>query len=505
MVLVAAVETESGPRTYGNWRKPTSPGLLGLGSVGTALLLASLIILILMITIAGLLPALIAFVVLAVVMAAVVVKDKHGMNTLSRTGAKWGFRMAKWRGKNIYRSGPLGRAHWGTYQLPGLAAPMRLSEHRDSYDRPFALIYTPRQSTYTVVFGTSPAGASLVDVEQVDYWVADWGHWLANLGNEPGVVAASVTLETAPDTGTALRREVEWNIDSDAPAYARAVMLDTVEEYPSGSAKVDAYVAVTFSAAARSGGKRRTPEEMGRELAARLPALSQNLQATGAGAARALTAQDLCELVRVAYDPAIAVLIDEAHMQGNTPELSWSDVGPSAHQASWDGYRHDSAYSTTWAMTGAPRGHVQSGVLRRLLQPHRDIARKRVTLTYQAVDPGRAAAIVEADRNAAAFKVTGNAKATQRDIDAVKATAASASEESAGAGLVEFGMLVTATVTDSSMIADAHAAIDNLGASARLLLRPAYGSQDSAFAAALPLGLVLPKHLMVPAAFREKL
>ena len=32
-----------------------------------------------------------------------------------------------------------------------------------------------------------------------------------------------------------------------------------------------------------------------------------------------------------------------------------------------------------------------------------------------------------------------------------------------------------------------------------------YGSQDSAFAAALPLGLVLPKHIKIPAELREKL
>jgi hypothetical protein len=36
-------------------------------------------------------------------------------------------------------------------------------------------------------------------------------------------------------------------------------------------------------------------------------------------------------------------------------------------------------------------------------------------------------------------------------------------------------------------------------------LRVVYGSQDSAFAAALPLGLVLPKHLRVPGEVREQL
>jgi len=66
-------------------------------------------------------------------------------------------------------------------------------------------------------------------------------------------------------------------------------------------------------------------------------------------------------------------------------------------------------------------------------------------------------------------------------------------------------MLVTATVLDGQDGADARAAIDNLASGARLRLRPVYGSQDSAFAAALPLGLVLTKHVKIPAEWREKL
>ena len=96
-------------------------------------------------------------------------------------------------------------------------------------------------------------------------------------------------------------------------------------------------------------------------------------------------------------------------------------------------------------------------------------------------------------------------KPAARDSLAVRAAAATAVEEASGAGLVQFGMLVTATVADLDKEADARAAIDNLGATARLRLRPVYGSQDSAFAAALPLGLVLPKHIQVPAELREKL
>ena len=106
---------------------------------------------------------------------------------------------------------------------------------------------------------------------------------------------------------------------------------------------------------------------------------------------------------------------------------------------------------------------------------------------------------------ASTFNVQSSNKPTARSMTATRAALATAQEEASGAGLVNFGMLVTATVIDAAHEADAKAAIDNLSATARLRLRIVHGSQDSAFAAALPLGLVLPKHLRIPSEVREQL
>ena len=159
----------------------------------------------------------------------------------------------------------------------------------------------------------------------------------------------------------------------------------------------------------------------------------------------------------------------------------------------------------TWMMSGAPRGNVPSSVLARLLAPHRDVARKRVTLLYRPIEAAKAAAIVEADVRAATFNLTSSDKPTARSMTSTRAAIATAAEEASGAGLLNFGMLVTATVIDAAHEADAKAAIDNLSATARLRLRIVHGSQDSAFAAALPLGLVLPRHLRIPSEVREQL
>ncbi|MFD1722427.1 SCO6880 family protein [Amnibacterium endophyticum] len=505
--LTGATRTD-GHRTYGNWRRPATAGLGGLGMLATAVLFVGIAAAIIASMTAGLGPALIVASVFGVVLLTVAVKDRHGQSALGRTLNRIGWTRTRRRGSHLYRSGPTGRAKWGTFQLPGLAASSQLGEWTDSHGRPFALLHTPATRHYTVVLAAEPDGAALVDQEQIDNQVAEFGIWLANLGDEPGIEGASITIETAPDTGTRLRAEVEGSLDPDAPPFAQTVLADVVAQYPLGSATIRAYIAITFNEVYRASvnrSKRRKPDEVATDLASRLPGLTTSLTATGAGAARPLSAQELCEVIRVAYDPAAGRLIDEARAAGEPAALTWPEVGPAAAEARWGSYRHDSAVSSTWTMTSPPRGVVQSGILARLLAPHRDIARKRVTLLYRPIDPARAAALVEADLNAARFNSTASAKPTARSTLSARSAQATASEEAAGAGLVNFGLIVTATTTDPDLEPDARAAVDSLTAAARLRMRPAYGSQDTAFAAGLPLGLVLPRHLRLPTEVREAL
>ncbi len=501
---MAQVTSSPSVRTYGNWRRPASAGLMGLGSLGTWVMLGGLILMVLVIMAAGLLAGAIVFTVLAALLASFAIRDVHDTNLLERLTTRLAYTLATRRGATLYRSGPLGRTPWGTCQLPGLAASLKVSEHQDAYGRPFAMIAAPATRTYCVVFAAEPDGASLVDHDQIDVWVADWGQWLANLGDEPGVEAAAVTIETAPDTGHRLAQQIQHTMDPDAPVFARRVLEDIVDTYPLGSSTLQAWVSVTFTATDMSG-RRRDAREMGHDLAARLPGLTGTLAATGAGAVRPVAAAELCEAVRIAYDPITAPIIADAHTSGDDPQLAWTDIGPAAHEASWDLYHHDSAWSVSWQMSAAPRGAVRSEVLARLLAPHRDIDRKRVTLLYRPIDPARAAALVETDLNAAQFIASASHRPTARSIVATRSAQATANEEASGAGLVNFGMLVTATVTNKDRLPQAQAAIGALSATARIRLRPCYGAQDSAFTAALPLGLVLPKYLSPAATLKDKL
>lgn len=492
-------------RTYGNWRRPSAAGLGNLGPIGTMILLAGMVSVILLTMAIGLVAGLAVGSVVAFGLLLLLVRDTHGRNGLQRIGSRAGFLVARRRGSIRYRSGPLARTGWGRYQLPGLAAASRLLEAEDATGRPFAMVHLPGTGHVCVVFGAEPDGASLVDPEQEDSWVAHWGHWLATLSAEPRLVAASVTIETTPDTGSRLRREVRGNLDEEAPAVAQAMLTEVLSAYPVGSAEIRAWVALTFSTAGRNGTRRRQVDDLARDLASRLPSLAQGLHAAGAGAAVPVPAQELCELVRCAYDPAAASVLDEARARGETLELTWSDVGPAAAQANWGSYRHDDAVSVTWAMSQPPRGEVFSSVLAPLLAPHPDIDRKRVTLLYKVLDPGAAARIVETDKRNARFRATSSDRPSARALTELTMAEATAREEATGAGLLDFGLLVTATVTDPDRLPDAYAAVDSLSAAARVQLRRVYGSQDSAFLAGLPLGLVLAAHLKVPAEIREAL
>ncbi len=492
-------------RTYGNWRRPRSAGIGRLGLLGTGVLMAGIVVVILAVATAGLLAAMVLLAVLGVGLGSLMIADGHGKTGLQLLGVRVGWGRARSSGAHLYRSGPLGRTRWGTFQLPGLLAASRLSEARDSWDRPFAVLELPAVGHFSVVFAIEPDGASLVDQEQIDVWVARWGEWLASLGDEAGVIAAAVTVETAPDTGQRLRRQVEGRIDPNAPAVAQQVLREIVDSYPLGSATIRAWVALTFAASTR--GRRRSSDEFARELATRLPGLSQRLHGTGAGVARPVAAQELCEIVRCAYDPDAGRVIEDAYTAGAIPKLTWTDVGPAAAESSWGCYRHDGAVSVSWAMSAAPRGEVHSTVLWKLLAAHREIARKRVSLLYRVLDPAVAARIVEADKRNADFRVNSAQRPSEHALREQRSALATAQEEARGAGLVDFGLIVTATVegNEPQRLAEAEAAVENLAATARLTLRKLYGSQDSAFAAGLPLGLVLGRHLKVPQQVRSAL
>ena len=472
-------------RTYGGWRRPVSYGFLNLTLTQSLGALVGVGIVFILGLNRGITWAAGGAILLAAWGWVITTKDKHQVNLIDRAEEKIVFGLNKAKGNTVFRGGALAPTKKTSQRLvlPGILSGCKVSEYVDSWNRSFALVEHPN-NTAAVVIRLTPAGSNLVDQETVDIQVAYWGQWIGDLSNESGITGASITIESLPDLGGRLNREVTSRRAANCPQVAGEVIEGVLDE-STGSNQVRVWVTLTFSLAALGG--RKNKEIAGREIASRLPGLTQGLVAAGGGATHLVTVNELARLVRSAYDPDSEELFDQALAAGQTINLDWSQSGPVFAQADFSAYRHDGAVSRVWTMTCPPRGAVQSAVLSRLLEPNRDVQRKRVTILYQPMDAAKAPSVVERDLNHARANAAG-ARPSARSINELAAASEVASEEASGAGLVDFAMIITATTTPDHL-EDTSVTVQALAAASRLLIRPAYGAQDSGFALGLPLGL----------------
>ena len=490
--------------TYGNFRRPKVPGVLGLSAGVSAALAVAAMLLITFAATGQLRVALLWGGTVTFLVAPLFMPSRDGLTVYDRLNRRVSYQIAKQKGYTVLRQGPGGKVPGGKARLPGLGAALELFECVDPYGGTFGLVVAPNQHLYTVVIECNPWGTAAVDQETVEVQVAQWGAWLGSLGRDGGIAGASVTVETIPDSGYRLASAAAAGRRADAPAFALQVLDEAVAEYPEGSAQIVTRLTVTWSGVV-AGGKPRTRADMMAEVSSRLPQLVGGLRGTGAGmAVRACTAPEIIDHTRAAYDPSAAADIEEARAEGGTG-LHWDEAGPSALDVGYDMLRHDGAYSMSWQMAAPPRGVVYSVSMAELLLPHRQIDRKRVTLLYRPENPVNSAQAVEQDINLALWSASNQRRPSARVQADIAAARKTAQEEALGAALVRFGMIVTATVSDPAGLPLARQTVESLSATARLHLRPAYGNQDVAFLAGLPLGVILPKMTILPSELRDML
>lgn len=499
--MTATAESVKTP-TYGNWRRPRKAGLGSLGLVGTVGTFGGLV-LVLLTSLISLNSAIVVGIPLALFLAPLAFRTQDGRNLYNMAAVRIGWLRRKAKRQHLYVSGPLSARPGGRFRPPGLLSKVTMLDGRDPYDRPFGVLHHGYRNLYTVVISCEPDGGSLVDPDQVDTWVALWGEWLSRLAHEPGLRGASVVVETAPDPGTRLATEVLGRISPDAPPAARAVMEEVVDDYPEASSEMNTYITLTYAV---PGGQRRDKEEVMTDLALRLPGLLNGLVAAGGGWAEPLSAERVAEVVRVAYDPAVAPEVLGVRAQHGYTGLEWADAGPVAATETVTYYQHDSGVSRSWLLTIAPRGTVRSGVLRSLLDPALGIRRKRVAIVYRPIDPATSARIVESDRRSAQFMANSTRGLVRaRALSEIEAAEQTATEEASGAGLVEFSMVVTLTVDSAADIPDANVAMRNLLGATRIAMRPADRMQAAAFSCALPVGILPWEQTLLPQEFQEAL
>jgi hypothetical protein len=479
---------------YGNLRRPSLPGLFRMGPIESGILILGTLVMMLLIFLANLWVAVgfMGVVLAAVLPQGIKTKDGEGHYTKWLGQLRWR-RVAKQR-KNVLAQGLTGLVPDGGCRLPGVAAQVQVTTEHDVHGREFGMIAWSETNLYSVVIKVFPPGRSGLDKDVFDRQVAQWAAWLGQLNHVGEVVGASVVTESAPDSGERLRRAIDRGRDSAAPAFSRAIAEEIKASSRSGSPVVTTRITITFDAkiesALRKGAHVRSREEMAAAIGDVLPNLTSTLAGTGAGQGVPAKAQDITDIVRVAYDPAVAGFVEEAQHSGGTG-LTWDQAGPTTAVNHFDFYQHETAVSRTWQMREGPKGLFFSNVLDQLLAPHRDVARKRVVLLYRPEDAARSQAIAENDVTAAQLVESQNPRRRQADRIAVEAATKTAQQEAMGSPLIRVGLLVTVTVFDERQLDRASSVLlRTLSPQARLQMRLPRGTQDAAFAAALPLGMV---------------
>jgi len=473
-------------RTYGGWR--LSRGI-GVGKLDSRQTLAFLVLVgaVTLLTAFGGLRVGAVTASVAVVAMSLLLWRRDGIMLIDYAAAATRYRLARARGETSYRGQVMCR--WPrSATLPGVLATTELLDVEVPGFGRCGLVWDRRSGllSSTMLLGTG--GTLLTDQADAERYVASWGALLANLADQPAIRWATVTVELTPGDCNALSHDHANRIDPEAPPFASRVLRALSTAAPATSSRVETRLTVTVDAS--HGGTPVRNLEDGAAQALRVLGVV-NPSAAGAEVIRRATATDLIRMVRTAYDPTAQSV---PSIEWDTTGLTWSDAGPVGAEELPGEYHHDGATSVTWALLEAPRQRVAHSVLLRLLSPGR--FPRRVTIAYRVLDREEAGGLLEREMTAADTRAAYRHR-TKRDENARERrdrelSSAQAEEEAAGAGLVQFSIFVTSTVSDPADLPRAKAEVDAAAAGSRLKLRIARFGQSAAFVAGLPCGVYPP-------------
>ncbi|WP_406300040.1 hypothetical protein OG948_33270 [Embleya sp. NBC_00888] len=479
--MTSTTTSGSSPRLYGGWRRSRTLGVAHLNGVQTVICVGAVMVPVFLASFVGLATLLVSLPIAALV-GGLAVWQRHGMPLLSLATARVRWKLAASRGETTYRG--LYLRHPLALNPPGVLAPTMLVSAQDETGAAVGLVWNQATGRFAGSLLLAPGGALLADRGQVNTNVTSWGETLAALSSEESVEAATVTLQVTPSSGAALTDHVRDRLDRNAPKLARDTIGELVTTAPRTSAQLAAWLTLVVDPS-RAPDRATTPAEGAAEALRRLG--SVDLGGAGADVLRRATATDLMRLVRGAFSPA-----DMDAPQSQIAELTWDQTGPVAAEEDWTEYRHDGAVSVSWVLREAPRKSVTYDVLLPLLAPGK--YPRRITLGYRVLPTEEAAAIVEREINASDAREQYNRRTrrstTRRERADAQAADRAANQEAYGAGMTQWTITITTTVTDPADLPAAKREVEQAAKRAGgLRFRYAYGAQGASFTAGLPVGV----------------
>lgn len=399
--------------------------------------------------------------------------------------------LARRRGRSTWESGPLTR-HPRRGELPGALAPTMPLEAVDGIGQPFGLLLDRRTGRLTAALRLAPVGTVLSDSETTDLWVGQFAEWLNALGQQPMLQWIAITVETHPAEGTEMVDYVDAQIDPTAPHTARRVLREIAESHRGATSEVATRVSLTFDPAKAPSPPADEAESVA-EVARVLAGLEQQLGLAGVSVLGRVQTAEFTHVIRAAFDPHARAEL--SRLDPSAELLAWGEAGPVTAEEAMDHYRHDGAWSRTYALAQLPQQQVPSNVLAPLLLPGRH--HRRVTITYQPIPYEQTGEVAEKEAKGSAFRQElrrrQRADSSERERADEHRARQAAQEEAHGAGVGLWGAYVTTTVTDPQTLADAAGDVEARGRSAKVGLRPCWGWQAAGFAAGLGAGIYPPE------------
>lgn len=387
--------------------------------------------------------------------------------------------------------------------LPGVLARLRFPDGPPRHPAGrVCLIHDTAEGRWGATARLTHSGVGLLSDAECERLAARLGNLLVAVGHRDVVDRLSLLVRTVPDDGA--EYEV-WRAAHDHPTAPDLARRATDElDRTIGSVSVRTELFVTLSGTEQA--LRRPAQAAGGGTAGRgwalyrvLDGVEDHLRSVGVSTVTWLGAPGLAEAIRCGFNPAASAGFTSHHLQHPDPDtgLAMRDAGPTVVPTpAARAYHHDGFSSVAYSVLTLEAGTV-FGSLGPLLAVRTAGERRTLAIHYEVLSPRAANRVVAGNRFRA--NVVGGAKAargfTTTAADTRRADGAHNQESAVAAGhaMVRYTAAASITVPAGWNLEDHAAKLEN-DASGRFRLLRLELAQDSAFvAAALPVGIGLPR------------
>lgn len=357
-------------------------------------------------------------------------------------------------------------------------------------NRHVGVIKDKKLGTYSLVIKVSGSAFTLIDDEEQDQKLAEWGNFLASLARENSPIHRIQWLERAlPEDSEALQRYYEEAVQVEEGSELREAYEDLLTYAAPVSTSHEIYLILTISknkvgrAIKELGGGSAGAVEV---LMKEFHGMEQLMSGAGITVEKLLSPSEVRMLIKSTFDPSLIKRNANSFERNELIAQLW----PTAIENNWKYLRTDNVFHSTYWVAEWPRTLVSAGFLIPLLLQTR--SPRTVSVVMEPLPPSKTIRSIEAKRTSfladetirrrAGF--TDTARRTREHDELVDQEI----ELADGHGPYRFSAYITCSGKDLEELESLMSEVEQSAHQSRLILRRLYGEQDNSFSTALPIG-----------------